>query len=445
MSPWRQACLQIWRNHPRWTALLLVALGLVSLLAWRNARAGHAWRQAERLTARRDLDEAQIWIDACLDFRPSAPAVHLLAARIARLRQLPDDAYRRLDQAKKLGGNAERIVLERYLLQAGRGEADEVEPKLLAFLHKEDADAIFIYDALTTYEWMLTHRPGDALPRLNAWLRLQPDISEAWVRRAWVQERLRDYPAALADYQVALDLDPDGDRRQGDRVRHRLAELLLERLRLPEALAHFEVLAARPARPADAVLGLARCRLLLGQSDEGWRLLDDLLAEQPDNAKALSEAGRALLEARQTAAAEVRLRRALALQPFDKQTVATLQQCLQQLGKAEEARELDGRLERIRADERQMAEMMTSVQHSPGDPVLRRRIGELFLRNGMEKDGLEWLHSALRYDARHIPAHEALAEWWESRGQRDKAAPHRDMLTKLGAPAKTTNRYLDKK
>jgi hypothetical protein len=65
------------------------------------------------------------------------------------------------------------------------------------------------------------------------------------------------------------------------------------------------------------------------------------------------------------------------------------------------------------------------------------------LSNGLT-EGLRWLYSALLYDENFAPAHEVLAEWWESRGDAEKAAPHRDALARLGIAKNSVNRF-DKK
>ena len=421
--------------------LLPVLVGVV----WAGDQ-GLIWRHfllSQRATSVRALDDAQRHIRVCLDAWPDDPAVHVLAARIARLQKQPEEAFRRLDEAKRLGGDAERILLEKYLLRAERGEVRDVEKKLLAFVAKDDRDAIFILDVLT-YQWTKSRRFAEAFARLQDWVERQPGQREPLIRRAWVEERLRDFPAALADYQQALDLDPDEDQRQGDRVRLRLAELLQERLQPKEALAHFETLVQRQPHNAAARFGLARCLLVLGQTDAGLKALTDLVAEHPKHGKALAELGRVQFEMEKLPEAEISLRQALALQPRDKQTVFTMYQCLFKLDKKDEARELGVRLEQIRADEKEMAALMIDVQRAPEDPALRQQIGEIFLRNGLAEDGLPWLSSALQYDPGYAAAHEVLAEWWESRGEMEKAAPHRDMLTRQ-AVTKKANRFVDEK
>lgn len=406
-------------------------------LTWRH------WFLSQRATGARALDDAQRHIRVCLDAWPHDPAVHVLASRIARLQRQPDEAFRRLDEAKRLGGDAERILLEKYLLRAERGEVRDVEKKLLAFVAKDDRDAIFILDVLT-YQWTVTHRFAEALARVHDWVQRQPGQREPLIRRAWIEERLRDYPAALADYQQALDLDPHEDQRQGDRVRLLLAELLQERHQPKEALVHFETLVERQPHHVAARFGLARCLLVLGQTDAGVKVLTDLVAEHPKHGKALAELGRVQFETEKLSKAEISLRQAFALQPRDKQTVFSMYQCLFKLGKKDEARELAERLDQIRADEKDMAALMIDVQRAPEDPALRQQIGEIFLRNGLVEEGLPWLRSALQYDPAYTAALEVLAEWWESRGEMEKAAPHREMLARQGV-AKKANRFVEQK
>ena len=428
-------------RRPMLTAALVLLLGAGLWLATDAALGWRHWGQAQRLLRERELDSAAPHVAACLDRWPDNADAHLLAARSARLRKDADEAFRQLELARKSSGNIERIVLEKYLLRAERGEMRQVERKLIAFLAKSDADAVGILDVLS-YQCMMAHRFAEGLQHLQAWAQQAPAQPEPVMRRAWIEERLRDFPAALADYQKALDLDPDADARHGGRVRLLLAELLLQRLRPQEALGHFHWLLERQPNNQAVRFGLARCRLLLGQTDDGVRLLRDIVAADPKHAKALTELGRVCLEKETVAEAEGHLRRALALQPYDKQTVFTLHQCVVKLGKRDEATTLQERLERIRTDERRMPGLMDDVQRSPEDPVHRQQIGEIFLRNGLI-EGLRWLDSALMYDGDYAPAHEVLAEWWESRGEPEKAAPHRQELARLGVAAKKVNRFLE--
>jgi len=64
----------------------------------------------------------------------------------------------------------------------------------------------------------------------------------------------------------------------------------------------------------------------------------------------------------------------------------------------------------------------------PYDPALRYEAGMIFLQNGMTREGLHWLSTALDAYPAHRPTHEALAQYYEKAGQEDLAAYHRQFL-----------------
>jgi Tfp pilus assembly protein PilF len=64
------------------------------------------------------------------------------------------------------------------------------------------------------------------------------------------------------------------------------------------------------------------------------------------------------------------------------------------------------------------------AEHSNIDPASCVEIGLLFLRSN-ERVGRYWLHRALERDPENQAAHKALAEHYESKGDREKAASHR--------------------
>ena len=69
--------------------------------------------------------------------------------------------------------------------------------------------------------------------------------------------------------------------------------------------------------------------------------------------------------------------------------------------------------------------MSRLISAAPRDPEHRREMGELFLRNGRDAEGLRWLESALRQDPDHAPTHATLAAHYEKAGRPDLAAGHR--------------------
>lgn len=418
-------------RHPWRVALVLALLVPAGWFGERHLRAFRHYRAGQRSFEDRDFDQALEHLDACLALWPDSPSTHLLAARAARQAGKPGLASKHLESCRRLGGPAERVVLERYLLRAREGDLAGVEKKLLTFVRRRDPDAPLILDVLTE-RWLLGFRLEKARLYLEQWLELQPGNREAVVRQAWLDERLFRFAEAIDGYRQALEQAPERDRKANDRVRLRLAELLLQRFRAREALEHFEVIHERQPQNKDVLLGLARCRRELGQPEQAAALLDELLALEPRSAPALGERGRLALEAGQTKRAEAWLRRAVELAPFDRRILNDLCACLQRNGHREEVARWRKRLDRIHADEGEMARLMKAVMRKLDDPSLRQQIGELFLRNGMREDGRRWLLSALTLDPWHAPSHESLARDHEAHGETQQALSHRRALQQLG-------------
>ncbi len=425
--PWRPLLAHL-RQHPRLTVAVL--LGFLLLLGWGGYRGGRhlwAWRHyqaAQRALERRDLAQAQLHLEACLQFWSKSSATHFLAARTARRFGSLTTAEEYLDRCERLqGGPSEATKLERALLHVQRGGLADQENYLRSYLEQDHADALAILEVVTT-ALMKQQRFVDTEPYLDRWVQLRPDDYEGLVRRAFVHEKMLDYAAAIRDYRQALARAPAQDQ-----VRLVLAELLVHTSQAAEALEHFEHLRQRqPDHPA-VLYGLARCQRQLGQAEEARQLLDTLLAGHPQDRQALSERGRLALEMRQPAEAEVFLRRAEAVDPYDLQIVHNLFQCLIQLGKKAEAEQYAARAQRIDADLLRASHLAEQIQTTaPHDPALRSELGTLLLRNGYHKDGLHWLATALQEDPRHPPTHQALAEFYERAGQRDLAARHRRLL-----------------
>jgi hypothetical protein len=62
------------------------------------------------------------------------------------------------------------------------------------------------------------------------------------------------------------------------------------------------------------------------------------------------------------------------------------------------------------------------------DPQVAYEIGALLLRIHREPQGIHWLTEALDRDPNHRPSHRLLAEYFETHGEPDRAAVHRNYL-----------------
>jgi Tfp pilus assembly protein PilF len=71
--------------------------------------------------------------------------------------------------------------------------------------------------------------------------------------------------------------------------------------------------------------------------------------------------------------------------------------------------------------------LQQEAQHPSTDPDALSGLGALFLRTNAHA-GMYWLRRALALDPAHQPTHKALAEYYESKGDQEKAAYHRRQL-----------------
>lgn len=427
---------------------------------------GYQVRAAKQAMDQRDFVAAKAYIDRCLDARPNSAEVQWLAARIKRRSIFPllpggvdgpgacltagsvrydgsySDAEQHLDKYAELGGLTELLNLEQNLLRAQAGELSllvqsgndpiPVEQLLQSWIKENHPDTLLILEALIK-AYLQSYRLADALHCVNLWLKRQSDI-QAYLWRAWILERLGDDAGGLKDYQQALALNPEHDK-----VRQRVAEMLLRSSGPAAAIEHFELLQRRHVTNPALILGLAQCRKGLGAPDDARRLLDDLLTEHADYVPGLIERGKLALDEGEHEKAERFFQSAVQQAPYDARAIYHLYLCLQRRGKKEEARVLASKREQIEKDMRRMDELSREVALKPHEAALRCEAGTILLRNGLKEDGRRWLLSALRENPYHVPTHTALGEYYEQEGNHSLAAFHRriaaDATSDVSRPA----------
>jgi predicted Zn-dependent protease len=410
------------RHHP---LRAVAGLAAVVLLGWgAYSLAGYVLaeyhsRAARKALDRLDLDEAQRHLDLAVRARPRNAAIRLLAARTARRRGMPELAEQHLAVYEKLQGVNSESALEQALLAAQEGELSEVEGPLAELLKKNGPETPLILEALAQGYLSTTHLE-EAMKCVQALLQRQPDHPYALVLRGRIQEVSNRDDQAVKDFERALELQPALDK-----ARLRLAETLSRLGRVREAVGQYDCLRRRLPGNAEVTLGLARCDHDLHELAEAQRLLDELLAAQPDLVPALVERGRLALRMGQPAQAEEGLRRAVALAPYDRDAYLILHFCLEAQGKDSEAAACLARMKAIETETTHAAALMRKVADVPHDPALRYEIGAILLRRGDAGQGLRWLYSALQEDPRHGPTHAALADYYQRTGQPDRAAKHR--------------------
>lgn len=416
------------RRHPWLTAGGLVVLA--ALLGGAGYRGGwYLWARSDYRAAREAVDrhawrEARQHLEASLRSRPDNPDAHLLAARAARRLELLDEAEEHLGACERLqGGETQGTRVERALLRVHRGDLAGAEDFLRACVARDDPDAVEILDILSA-ALILNYRVAEAHRCLDDLLRRQPDHFDALVRRGWTAQSQSWYPLAAESLQKALDLRPDADN-----VRLSLAEIQVVLGRFSDAQGHFERLRERQPDNPSVLFGLARCLAGTGQKEQAVELLDRLLAEHPDDWKALGERGWLSVQLDRPAEGEPYLRRAEALAPPDLPLLIRLSDCLSLIGKQDEAREYRNKADRLKADIQRAGQLGDLIREkSPDDPDLRHELACILLRLGKQQDALHWFRTALDKNPKHRATHESLAAFYEKVGAFDQAAYHRRFL-----------------
>jgi len=395
------------RRRPGQALLGIACLALFLLagkLLWPHVRALYHARAAQKAIERWDFDEAGKHLDICLSVWKDSASTRFLAARTARRAGRLDEAEEHLRRYQREQGSSNQTALEWGLLRAQRGEVADVEAQLRASVGPDDPDAPLVLEALAR-GYLMTDRMNDLLQATDLWLQVRPHDTHALYWRGLAWDRLGNGPEALAAYRDAVEADPENME-----ARLHLGEVLLVQARNPEeALGHFEHVRVRKPSDANAAFGVARCQVLLGQTDAAREQLDALLAEHPDYARALVERGKLALAAGDAAGAEASLRRAFALTPDDRVALHNLIEALRKLDKTEDANRLEPQLKELDTDLHRLREIILAVAKDPHDLALRTEAAEICLRHGRKDEGRRWLATVLRRDPSDARARAALA------------------------------------
>jgi Tfp pilus assembly protein PilF len=385
-----------------------VLLGLVGVglaLALPHLQAWYHFRAARSELERYHNPQAIRHLQACLDTWRDDPDVLLLAARAARRARSYSEAERLLERYQQARG-LDAAAAEQLLLSAER-RVDQVADLCWRYVEQGRPDKPLLLEALTR-GYLRQYRLAEARLSLNRWLQEQPDNAQAhFLDGLFHLDYAHARSAAEASYRRAVELDPDHEE-----ARVGLAVTLIEARKFAEAVEHLEEVRHRQPDNLSAQVGLAECLSALGRREEAVRGADGVLARQPDHAPALSLRGRLALEEGQPAQAETWLRQAAERDPSTHRTLYSLVQCLREIGKEEEARQVQRQLEQTEQDLARFNEIVTKeMLERPRDPALHHTLGRLLLRAGHREEGLHWVHSALRLDPQFAPARQTLAEY----------------------------------
>lgn len=401
-----------------------------ALSAIRGAIAEHDWAKAESLLRAGLPAGAE---PTALRARAAAAQRQFLLGRVFRRQRRFAEAERCFEAAADLGWSAEEIDRQRMLARAQRGDVRVVEERIGAFLAEggDDAFAEDCYESLAE-GFIGSFRMDDARECLDFWSRWQPGNPRPSFWMGVIEERYERPVMALERFSKALAMNPSDYE-----ARIRVARLELDTARLDDARHQFRAcLEQRPDDPR-AVIGLADCLLRAGDLAAARDLYLDALTTdvtKEQAAAALTELGQMALEEGDVARGAGLLEQAVNVDPRGTRARLTLAGALLRLGDAEGAKRERDTAQRLAERQRRLATITHEALGKPDDADLRAEAGTILLDEGFEREGLEWLETALRIAPTHAPSHRVLADHYAASGEMERAAHHRGLAGDASRP-----------
>src|SRR5207248_1778865 len=329
---------------------------------------------------------ARAELEHCLRVWPDDPEVRLLAARVgwrSRLDRPLEAGWDRplrehLKAAEKAPGLSHRVSLESSVLDLLGGDLRGAGARVLAWVRDDDPDAVALLEALARAH-LDSHHLSEASDFAGAVLRRRPDHALAHFWRGLALELSgRRRGEADADYRRAVELEPDNFE-----FRLRLAGYLAPRKEfLAETRGMLERLRGEQPDHPDVLRPLGVVLLDLGEADAARPVVERLAALRPAEGEALALLGQLELAADRVAEAERHLRVAVARSPGSHAAHVQLARCLFRAGKADEAKAMTDRADRILADRQAVARLHARTTDRPNDPRVRYDLGVLYRRLG---------------------------------------------------------------
>jgi tetratricopeptide (TPR) repeat protein len=259
------------------------------------------------------------------------------------------------------------------------------------------ADADVVLDVLVP-AWLEYPDPGSVLLALAPWLEKKPDDARL---RTWQGDALvlaRDLPAAKAAYTAA-----------GEPAKYKLAEVLRQLGEHAAAKEHFSALLTQKPTHPEYRLGAARCERLLGELPAATAKLDELIRENPTDARALAERAAIDIANKNDVAAVAKLQKAAELEAFP-ELAEWLAAVHGRNGPAEQAKNWQERADAAKQGQKDADAAAKLVRDNPRDADARVKLASACLSLGEINAALTWLRSAIAEDPRHPQAGPMLKE-----------------------------------
>ena len=202
------------KDAPLLLALVVIALclvvigGAVAFGVYPHVAAKYHWEQAKKALVNNDLAAAENHLAECLEVWKNDGEVEFAMARTCRRRGKLDPAFEHLLKAKKLKWVPEQIKLENALIKAQRiGHLPDVTRQLETILQEGHQDYRYILEALIIGDIQINFFT-EANRWALVWIDRDPDD---WLARYWhgvVLDVAGQFATAKEEYRKALELSP---------------------------------------------------------------------------------------------------------------------------------------------------------------------------------------------------------------------------------------------
>ncbi len=330
-------------------------------------------------------------------------------------------AGQHLQRALDLGFDEEAVRRQQLLALAQTRDFDRVEDRWDELLMSAAADGPEISEAFA--ELLLSRFEIDgALRVLEAWQSDFPADPGPHMMRGKILVVVRNWKDAEAEYQRAIELDPDNAEAKLQK-----AICQTKQLKHEEAAAILKQLIDGGNHSADVIVNYAACLRKLQGPQVATELLQKYWTTVSDDIDALLEMGRGHMESEQPAEALTYLKQAVEKNPIDREIRYLYAQALQAAGRGDEAQQEFAYVNEATKPVLKLGQLEPALVEDPDNIELRFQIAEITFRYKSRQEGVNWLHSLLHLQPDHVPTHRLLAEHYEEIGDRERAAKHRAM------------------
>jgi Tfp pilus assembly protein PilF len=392
------------------------------------------WRQIDADQPEKMLDQiagAERWLGRHGELEWLRAEVYRRTGDSVRLKK-------HVDRAMELGMKPERAKMPFWLRMAQEGSMDEPEQHLATMLQRGWRNKWAVYEPFLK-GYIGAWRLGDGNRLLSLWREQEPD-----------SPKIDYWEAALktVDYQIAPATDlffkavaKDPSYHQ---ARLKLAELLVEQSKLPEAEEQFRLLVQQRPDDPQVLTGWARCLMNQGKSQEALKALSKLGEATVSEAPLLFLKSQAAFEAGEHQQAAKWLEELCGRWPEVAPYRELQARNFQSLGETAASEKSFAIASASQAKQESINRLIAQLDQDPANLEVRQQLGTMMMYFLSPEAGSAQLLSALRLEVAQPEVHRLLVDYYRRERNIEATLLHQRWLERtqngMTAPSPTEER-----